>query len=266
MSKVYFHRQNGEPAKLSGAERAWANHVVGNIATGFLDADEFNHSEQLKQWLPTGHYLRSASIASFRESYESAFRAGFRDPLIVKDGVELNSWRLALNTAMVVGNDQVRFLARLHGQCEIHAYVLGPNRRWLAELITEGRRCGLYRPQMGWEDVIAVLLAGATWDEGSPSEPIVLSYSVGEGFPNATVSDFLPAYPAGVSSFEQLTRDQQEEWTKKADGWYELPEGVQWERSLRALTTKSPSLELKPEGFSDYRFGDGLSLLDLFEQ
>ncbi|GAA4304598.1 hypothetical protein GCM10023178_11830 [Actinomadura luteofluorescens] len=40
----------------------------------------------------------------------------------------------------------MRFLARLHAQCELHGYVEGPNRAWLADVIDQGPAAGVPAP------------------------------------------------------------------------------------------------------------------------
>jgi hypothetical protein len=46
----------------------------------------------------------------------------------------------------------VRFLARLHGQCEVHGWVAGKNRAWLADIIETGRETAILRDDMGWRE------------------------------------------------------------------------------------------------------------------
>jgi hypothetical protein len=73
---------------------------------------------------------------------------------------EVGAWILGLNSLIAYGSDPVILAARLHGQCEIHCYVEGPNRAWLAEIIDRGRACGIYREgdaETSWESVAALL-------------------------------------------------------------------------------------------------------------
>jgi hypothetical protein len=258
MSRVYFHSLSDEAAELRGSERAHASFVVNQIALGLLHIDGYDREKQLREWLPQDHYLRRSQPGQFAQSYATAFFVGDGD-LIVKDGQTINAWELALNTGIAVGNDTVRFMARLHAQCEIHGFIEGPNRKWFADIIREGRSTGLYRTDQGWEAVINAL-------EVRDTEPMVMSYSVCDGFPNSDVGDWLPPWPEGVEHrWSALTPEQQREREARSEAWYELPRDEQWERSLKNIRTSRKWLELKPDHWADYRFGHNLTVWDLFE-
>lgn len=67
---------------------------------------------------------------------------------------------LAANTALVLGSDAVKMAARIHAQCEIHGYFEGKNRKWAADIVRKGRQAGIFRANMGWEEVIDLLEKG----------------------------------------------------------------------------------------------------------
>jgi hypothetical protein len=258
MSRVYFHSPSNEAAELRGSERHHASFVVNQIALGLLNVDGHGREEQLRAWLPQNHYLRRTQPGLFVRSYETAFFVGGDESLIIKDGEPVNVWELALNTAMAIGNDTVRFFARLHAQCEVHGYVEGYNREWLAAIIDEGRKTGLYRVNQGWESVTAALRVCDT-------EPMVMSYSVCDGFPNPYVGDWMPELPEG-QTWSSLPLEQQREQEVRQEAWYDLPREEQWERSLRALRGKpNRGLELTPDHWSDFRFGHNMAVWDLFD-
>lgn len=260
MSRLYFHSQSDEVAELRGSERAHASFVVNQIAVGLLNIDGFQREDQLRDWLPQSHYLKHERSGRFAQSYATAFFVGGDESLIVKNGKSINTWELALNTALAIGNDTVRFMARLHAQCEIHGYIEGSNRAWIASIIDTGLKSGLYRTNQGWDAVTTALRARDT-------EPMVMSYSVTNSFPNSEVGDWLPEWPEGVEhSWSALTPDQQTEREIRSEAWYELPRNEQWERSLRTLRAQSHrGLELKPDDWIDYRFGHNLTVWDLFD-
>lgn len=97
--------------------------------------------------------------------------------------VPLESFSLVLNTAMRVGGDAVKLCARLHGQCELHAWVDEADRPWLAGIIEAGRDVGLLRAEGWlrewgtWEGVVELLLA----IKEHPG-PVVTDYSVSDSF------------------------------------------------------------------------------------
>jgi hypothetical protein len=84
---------------------------------------------------------------------------------------------LVLNTAEILGSDAVRFLARMHGQCEIHAWIESCDREWAAGIIEDGLENRVMRPDMGWDAVTALLRDGR-------DTPVVMSYSVCDEFPS----------------------------------------------------------------------------------
>jgi hypothetical protein len=265
MSRVYFHSPSDEGGlrntlELRGSERAHASFVVNQIAIGLLNIDGYEREKKLYDWLPPNHYLRSSQPGLFARSYATAFFVGGDESLIIKDGESVNVWELALNTAIAVGNDPIKLFARIHAQCEIHGFVEGRNRKWLAKIIEAGRKSGLYRRDQGWEAVMAGLRA-------SDVEPLVMSYSVCNSFPNSEVSDWMPAWPDGVQhTWTALTSEQRKEREERSEAWYELPREEQWRRGLEALRNHHGMLELKPEHWDEYRFGHNLTVWDLFDE
>lgn len=148
-------------------------------------------------------------------------------------------WTVCLNTAMALGGRPLKLLVRLHAQCEVHAYIEGPHRAWLAQVVRDGRASGLYRQGEGWEDVIALL-------DSRNDEPVVMSYSVTEQFPN----------PCDLPEFAGWSEEQR-------DAWYEWPEARKWAEAMAALRARPGNLELKPDNFDDYFFGRNLKMWDV---
>ncbi len=139
-----------------------------------------------------------------------------------------------LNTAILIGNDAVILLARLHGQCEIHGYVEGPNRAWLAGIVDGGLASGILRESMGWEGVAELLRAS---EEG----PVVTSYSVTDSFPGQVA--------AGWGGWEP----------EHEDGWYELDGPAQWELAVKGI--RGYGCEWTPEKWRKPNFEDGSTVL-----
>lgn len=229
MSRIYFHCESGEEAELRGSERAHAGCMVNDIAWSLLGA-RFNE-DRLRPLLPADCFALNHRYDQFASSLVLWLGVGGDGKFILPGGKTIDAFSLALNTALCVGNDQVRLLARLHGQCEIHAYVAGANRAWLAGQIDEGRRTGLFREGQGWEEVAALL---RTRDD----RPVVTSYSVYEQFPNASAADI------SQSKWERMSRQRR------------------WEA---AFSKPEPFLEMKPDrwAYPDYFFGWQCTTLDL---
>ena len=97
---------------------------------------------------------------------------------LMVEGQRVDIFGAQLDTAITIGSDQLKFAARLHGQCEIHCYVECKNRKWLASIIEQGLEQHLYRKDKGWESVIKLLRNGC-------KSPVVMSYSVCDSFPSS---------------------------------------------------------------------------------
>lgn len=283
MSRVYFHSPT-RTAELRGSERAWLGSLVNDIAVGVLDLRDLSRVERLRQLIHPGHYMakRPADghgwLNDWASNYTTAFVVGWDrgTPLIQYDGKQIDQFSLALNTAALLGSDQIKLAARLHGACEIHTWVDGPNRAWLADIMQAGFDAGVYRcgiqyaaepdrgrpeplwvPQ-GWEDVIALL-------HERNDEPVVTSYSVTDSFPTSSVGDWMPPWPEGVErDWRALTKEQQRERSERQNAWHDLDTAEQWRSSMEGLRTSSDGLELTPDNWNSFRFTHKLTVLDLY--
>lgn len=253
MSRVYFHSPSGE-AELRGSERAWAGGICEDMTVSLVTPRIGDCLDRMMELIPEGHYLRAVRQDSpeWPRSFQTAWRVELN---LDWRGQTLDSWTFSLNTALVLGNDPVKFLARMHGTCEIHGWVEGPYRAWLAGIIQQGRDLGIYREGAGWEDVSALLLA-------RDDEPVVMSYSVCDQFPNSYASDWMPAWPVDVpETWDALTKPQQDERSARSESWYDLDDAEKWERGMRWLRAQPGLRDLGPT--RDFRFGHGLSAFDL---
>jgi hypothetical protein len=247
MSSVYFHSPS-KTAALRGSERAYLSHLVKQVALGLLDPG-WNQSE-LARALPMDHYLlrKPMSAGEFAQGFRTAT---VMDLVLSVGGREIDWWTTELNTAIAVGNDQMILAARIHAQCEIHAWVDGPNRAWLAAIIEKGRETELYREGEGWESVAEML-------RERDDEPVVMSFSVTDQFPNVDVSDRMPEWPQGVPErWGALSKEQQEERERIAEEWYGLSAEEQWASCIPNLRASEGGLEIRPDTWSDFRFRGG---------
>jgi hypothetical protein len=231
MSRVYFHSPRGT-AHVSGAERANAGFMVDKIGLALLRAVDPYQGDVA--WMGRCVEPSPEDLSDTRNLRHLAthLRFGGNVAFVASDGKRHDVWTVLLNTALRVGSRPMKFLARMHGQCEIHGWVEGTNRAWLADLIEQGRRDGLYRADMGWESVVALLRANG-------DEPVVMSYSVCMSFPNESVAGF--DAPDG----------------DEGQAWDALTNEERWHLGMKGLRAQGGGLELKPEGFDDYYFGSG---------
>jgi hypothetical protein len=204
MSRVYFHSPSGD-AELRGSERAHAGWLSSAIGIAALDLNDYDFRERTGKHIDAGHPLRDVQAA------ETALRAG--DVHFVVPSGRYSAWEVLLNTCLAIGSDPLCFLTRMHAQCEIHAWVDGPDRTWLAGVIADGRRAGLMREGQGWEDVSACLLACA-------DEPVVMSYSVCDQFPSRS-----------AATWEPPIVDGEKNW----DAWYDLDEAARWRLAMAGV-------------------------------
>lgn len=278
MSRVNFRSPSGD-AELRGSERAWLGGLVDDIACGALSLDSVSRIDRIRELIIPGHYMEKMSTTEvgwgpqWRSSFETALRVSLGGGVLAYQGKTIGSFSLLLNTACLLGNDQVKLAARIHGQCEIHGYVEGPNRAWLADIMQRGLDTGIYRTElpgryrMGWEDVIALL-------RSRDDEPVAMSYSGCEAFPNPEVAGNAP--PPMPDGWRPKGWTEQE-WADVAEGdrsdywneginerWYEQPPEAQWEQGMQAIRSGGNGLEISPDNWDTFRFTHELTVFDLY--
>jgi hypothetical protein len=237
MSRVYFHSPS-DTAELRGAERHHAGCMADEIALPCfgIDTDRFSGEETARRLCAM---IEAPGRAFTPQHLPIAMRVdGSRMHFVLPDGRRAQVWETMLNTALAMGSPPVWFLTRMHAQCEIHAYVEGQDRAWLAGIIEQGRAFRVMRPEMGWEEVVELLRSRS-------DEPVVMSYSVCDQFPNRHVTD----------------------WTAPVDGpngetWYDLPTEEKWRLGMIALRG-APMLRIQPADVGTYYFGAGINAFDV---
>lgn len=183
MSSICFHAADGVDVRIGGRERAYMGCLVNDLLSQVLQLDRSRWSmkpDEIAKWLallPADHYLQRSPHVD-REALGLTFRGGDCE-VKIGDRTE-HPFVLGLNTALRMGGDAVKLSARLHGACEIHTYVEGEDRAWLADIIERNLGRVLRRETQGyegWAGVVELLRAGS-------HSPVVSSYSVGESFPS----------------------------------------------------------------------------------
>lgn len=197
---------------------------------------------------------------AFEESLKIFFRSCFDDDEPFP-GFDLFS--ITLNTALALGSAPVKLGARIHGQCEIHCWVDGPDRAWLADVIQEGRTIGLFRDEMGWEAVLELLRA-------SDADPVVLSSSVTDDFPGTHLAAGLepPVPDLQGRKYEDLSAAEKEAndtaWEDREEAWEALTDDQRWDMSMQALRDLGNGLQIKPADFTgEFQFDNGATGFDL---
>lgn len=133
---------------------------------------------------------------------------------------------------------KAQYAAKIHGGCEIHMWIDEPHQSWLADIIDDGLYIGVYRQRAGWQDVQGLLREPDTG-------PVVMSFSVSDGFPNRYVADWTPP-----------------EDDPDGDSWYDLPRAEQWDLAMAKVREKR-HLELSPDTLAGVAFGPPVTVYDL---
>lgn len=296
MSRVYFHTPSAE-YELLGSERAWLAHLAfgpAEAAWGLDGAKSFDRACAVMEMVPEvpdgefgANYLHKywaegkaqdeanklvyaawkpgqafggyTDIEPLRR-FVDALKLSLRVTGVKLDvaGVRLHSGNIDLNTALVAGSDPIRLAAKIHGWCESHLWVDGPDRVWLAGIIDQGLTAGLYRQGAGWDQIKAGL-------ESRDDEPVVMSYSVSESFPNQFLGGWMPPWPEGVpETWDALTAEQRRERDERQDAWYEIDPAEKWRIAFDALTSSKAWLHLTPESLAEVTFSTSVTVYDLF--
>jgi hypothetical protein len=244
MARIHFHSPSNT-LDISGAERHHADFVCQDLMWAAF-GDELEAIELLRPYLPEFWRRSDAEDVKLFLNSSPSFGGG----TLTVGGHEIYTRNLAKNTALECGSDAVRLLARLHGQCEIHCWVDGPNRNWLADIIVGGRNEGVLREDAGWEQLADFL-------RERDDEPVVCSYSVSEEFPNYGMlpdSHRLKKREANGDDIDDII-----------DAYYRMRWETQWKLCMGELRKRTGLLEMKPEGWDTYYFGDGITAGRLIE-
>lgn len=236
MSRIYFHSEHGS-AELRGSERAYMS-----IFCVDLMMSVFGDMHYAKDWLlplvpPTSYVHKSDDIERTLETYlrvQGDLRANDKS---------VDTFEISLNTAWAIGGDALRLMARLHGQCEVHCWVEGQNRKWLYDIIAAGRKSGLLRGKQGWEEVAAFLVS-------RDDCPVVCSYSVCEQFPNF-----------GCLPGDHPLKQGKDE--NASEQFYELDDSEAWSACMQELRAQGSGLEMRPDKWGGFYFGHGATAFSL---
>ena len=244
MARIHFHSPR-DTLDVAGSERYHADSATRDHMWQAFGGEEAG-IELLRPYLPDFWRCVPAEEVRYFINGSRTFGGGVIDI----EGYSLNIGDIALNTAMDTGSDALRLLARLHAQCELHCWVDGQNRAWLADIVVAGREEGVLREGMGWEELAAFLCA-------QDDEPVVCSYSVSDSFPNYELlpeSHHLKKREARGDDIDDIY-----------DAWDRMRWPTQWKLCMGELRKRPGRIELKPDDWRTYHFGDGITAGKLAE-
>lgn len=282
MSRLYWHTRTWA-AELHGSEYVWLRY----LATLQADAawqlkDAFMHDvdrvEKFFGWISPAErnyvhprFTEWQTVAASKLP-GSGYRAGQLWRELMRDlttYLRVNGYWLTIgehkvhtldvgfNAAVACGSPPIQLAAKLAGYGEVHCYVEGHHRAWLADVVQEGLDKALYRRELairdvnnnvidvlpqGWQQVLELLRADA-------DGPVVLSYSVTNNFPNPVVADFLT--------------DTDVDGEPDLDKWYRLTDDERWSLGVAGVRRR-PRLELSPTTLGGSYFGPAMTPFDLW--
>jgi hypothetical protein len=256
MSRIYFHAPHRD-AEVGGSERAYFGGMASDLALSILGVNASRDQDWAREitvdppdYIATALNTPAPDVmtdpegyrrwARWTDTWSTHMRVGGSGLLVGDSAIPF--MELALNTLVAMNSPQLSFMAHVHGLCESHIYVEAENAEWMADLIAKAREDEVFRAGQGWEDVIALAQEVAASGEG----PIVLSYSVCEGFPNAEVANWTPA------------DESDEGW----DAWYALSADERWDMGVRALREADWPFAMGPDR-QGQGFLSGKSVFDL---
>jgi hypothetical protein len=198
MSSISFMTRN-EEVQLRGAERAHMGLLLNRLALSLLpdgmdavddicavvhyhgeeeDWKRYNDAVMREDWYESGQLMRDIRERA-RLSLSTGFGCKISVPPTHYDGDDMSykvdPFSIILNTCLVYGSDPIKLMAWLHGQCEIHLWIAGPNRAMIADIIESGLKLGIYRKGMNWEGVVKLL-------RQSKRGAVVTEFSVSDSF------------------------------------------------------------------------------------
>lgn len=307
MSRVYFHSPSGT-AELNGSELHHLRRVAEGPSEAAWNLDGHGSLERAAYILDmaterttrhdTATYLKAdlrkaqeadrtgAGVFDAVTRFVNALKTVLRVEGLDLDvaGVRLRTANVDLNTALVAGSDVVQLAAKIGHWAESHCWVEGSDRRWLADIIDRGLDAGIFRrgfwfpsapsgpkdkwSDQGWDQVLELLRA-------RDDEPVVLSYSVENSFPNAEIADWEPtidpdwrpdwADDEGLAEWRAMSEEDRGHQAREAamDDWYDLPDAEKWDRAMVGLRCERPWARLAPDTLGEMYFHLPVTVYDL---
>ena len=243
MSAIYFHTPGGT-ATVRGSERtlagSFAKHALEYaLRLPGIDIPSMPHPMHKLLTPKAREYSKLISLTELLSS------EGFiGNELVTMSNKPVDLWTTGLNTGLILAAPAMKLLLRVHGTCELHSFIQGTHRAWLATLIQEGLAQRVLSAGAGWDSVAELCLQ-------SSFEPVVLSYSACEQFPNR--------HAALRGGWVQEPKDPEGEL------WYKLSIKERWSTAWRGLEKEADSLEWRPSRWDQFRFEDGLDGFELYQ-
>jgi hypothetical protein len=238
MSYIAFHTKGREEVKVWGSERAHMQLLMADIAAAVLprglgSVHPFVNIIPVRdqdRWVPQ---LTEGRHAMWIPIYLSAHS----DTKLHFNGEDHETFETVINTILAMNSDIMSFMAKVWGNCESHGWFPPEDHMFFASIINEGLDRHILRSGKGWDQVLEMFSAGL-------EDPIVMSYSVTDGFPNAALAGH--------------DYEEDEEW------WLNTSAEEQWDVCVAALKEK-PYEDISSDTLNGRWFLDAATLWDAVE-
>lgn len=235
MSYIAFHSKHHDTAHVRGSERAHMQIMMADMAAAVIPRGlgpvhpfvNLIPARDQDRWAPQ---LSEGRHATWIPIYFSAHS----DTKLRFNGKEHETFETVLNTILAMNSDVMSFMAKVWGNCESHGWFPAEDHTFFADIINEGLINHILRPNKGWDKVLEMFNAGL-------EDPIVMSYSVTDGFPNAELAGH--------------DYEGDEAW------WESTTEEEQWDVCMAALMEK-PYEDISAETLNGRWFLDAATLWD----
>lgn len=216
MSSISFESAEGR-VLIGGRERARMGVLIEDLA-----------------WIM---HSRGASMSFMSPQEQSNAKLDYRYGL-----TEETNFGERLGWACLIGNDKLKLLAHIHGQCELNGWVHPDDLEWFASLIEGAVADGLLGPDDrcgygSWQDVADLARISTT--------PLVSAYSVTESWPDQySISEHRPdlfAYDEeNPDAWHELSDEERQRIGDEAledccPRWHPDEWGTHWSERVRSL-------------------------------
>lgn len=237
MSYIAFHSKHHLDVHVRGSERFYMQNVMTDMAAAILPHG-VGRPHPFSRLIPdTDRDWRTLLAGNNADRWVSTYLSSHADTKLFFNGELHETTETVLNTILALDSDVLSLMCKIWGNCESHGWFPPENHNWFADVMRQGLDRHILRSDAGWEKVIKMF-------EADLSDPIVMSYSVTDGFPNAEL--------AGKSY------EEEEEW------WETTSEAEQWDVCMAALKEK-PYEKISSETLNGMWFRDAATLWDAME-
>lgn len=239
MSVIRFSSKYHKSVDISGSERYYVRDLCFDLLFSVLHIHEgCTIHKGLRRFIPQEPFSKPVEELSTKE---------LRSWLRYAPGASLidsNIETLVVNTAIVVGDPVIQFLAVLY-HTHNHCIITRDYSKWFASLLSDGIASGILKHDAGWEALNAHMI-------GRGDDTIVCSCLPGPVFPHAGM----------LKSDHEINLLPRVERTRVFN---ERSVDINWDECMNGLTTQGDPVWITPESIKTKR-GHGKSAFDIMSE